>query len=714
VLSGRSSVARFDDIGTHPDYVPVHGVIEGYDTFDAKLFGYSPREAQTTDPQQRKFLECAFEALERAGHPRETVGRSFGVVAGVGNNSYFVNNLLPDAALRADWNETAMFVASEKDHVATRVAHRLDLTGPAWSVQTSCSTSLVAVHLACRALQTGDADLMLAGGSTIQVPHEAGHVFTPHGIASRDGTCRPFDVAASGTVFGSGFGVVALRRLDDAIADGDPILGVIAGSATNNDGSRKVGYAAPSGAGQVEVLSRALEETGVDPARIGYVETHGIGAELGDAVEFEALRAALDGDDRPACVLGTLKAQVGHLDSAAGVAGLIKAMMVVGTGTVPANVGHERPHPQLDLPATRFELSTAAGAWPGGRPRRWAGVSSFGLGGANAHVLLDEPPRTLLLVLADCGATRRASRQWPDPRGGAGRSRRPPRGARAVVRRRGRPGADPATAPARVPFRAAVVGTDVAGAALRARLSVLRRTVRNARLGFMFTGYGGQWPGTQTGLPSQLPAFAEALADALDDAGLDLPHDLTLAGDLWSDPRTGQPLLFAVQHAVASFLAKVARPADLVVGHSLGEYAAGALDLAGAATLVLAGAEVLAAAAGGEMTSVLAGEDVVTDLLGRGLVVAARNAPGSVVVSGDLEAIEVRAAAASVKTRRLDIHTAAHSPHLGDDRPSVGRPARHRHPGGRRQLLRGGQGLPPPRTSHRTGAGDLRSLGATP
>ncbi|MFE6311711.1 type I polyketide synthase [Streptomyces rochei] len=680
ILMGKSSIARLAHDPHNPDYVPVHGVVDGYDTFDAELFGYSPREAQLTDPQQRKFLECAYEALERASYPYEPEGQSFGVIAGVGNNSYYLNNVLSHVAVREEWGETAMFVTSEKDHVATRVAHQLNLTGPAMAVQTSCSTSLVAVHLACRALQSGDADLMLAGGSTIQVPHERGYLHSPHSITSRDGECRPFDIDASGTVLGSGTGVVVLKRVEDALAAGDPILGVIAGSAVNNDGSRKVGYTAPSVAGQAEAIRRALREAGVAAAQVGYVETHGTGTELGDAIEFEALRTVLGSGASGPCFLGTLKPQIGHLDSAAGVAGLIKAMLVVQAGVIPPNVNFSRPHPQLAMEQTRFELHTACENWPNEYGTRIAGVSSFGLGGTNAHVVLEQPPRPKALgagcsdgtgpvILPVSGQTAEAAQRLLD----------------SLPATLDKLGADAATLSAaantlqrgrrELPFRAALVGMDRADLIFHSRTAVPRRTLRSPRLGFMFTGFGGQWPGMCTGLADSYPLFDEALTEALHalrKAGVVLSENLeSLRPDDWWSIDRGQSLQFAAQYALGRLIEAVAGSPELVLGHSLGEYAAacvcGGLDVLGAAELVAARSEALMLAAGGGMTSVLASEEEVTDILGPELVVAARNAPGTVVVSGATEALaefESRSRDRGFKVRRLDIDVAAHSPHL--------------------------------------------------
>ena len=701
VVRGVCSVRRFEagegdvpaELQDHPDYVPVYGSVPGAQEFDADLFGYSPREAQLTDPQQRKFLECAYEALESAGYGVQPPGTTVGVVAGTGSNTYQVNNVLPHVALQRDAGDTAMLIAAEKDHVATRTAHRLDLHGPALTVQTSCSTSLVAVHVAVQMLQTGEADIMLAGGSTVQAPQEAGHVYTPHGVGSPDGLCRTFDERAAGTVFGSGVGVVVLKPLDRALADGDRVRAVIAGTAINNDGSRKVGYTAPSVAGQVDVLRTAHRRAGVGAASIGYLETHGTGTELGDAIEVEAIRTAFapevtdaaaaesavgDGADHAApCVLGTLKPNIGHSDIAAGVAALIKAVLVLENATFPPSINVARVNPELQLDGTRFEVCTTARPWEraGSTPRR-AGVSSFGLGGTNAHVVLEEAP------VGD----RHPATSVPLPRPvvlpvSARTAEAAGLAARAIATRVADDEALDVGDVAHTlqhgrrphPWRTVAVGTSHVELSRGLRSGPARKARRSATVTYAFSGFGGQWSGMLDGVVDHFPVVAEAVEECIslvrdlagyDLAGLWLPDGEDRVAGL----AQGQPALFTAQVAIARLLTSWGLAPASVLGHSLGEYAAactaGALTTEDALRLVLARAAIFEEVPEGAMTAVLASRAEVEALSGGDLDVAAVNAEGSLVVSGSLAAVAAFEAAATrrgVKVRRLPIGVAGHS-----------------------------------------------------
>jgi acyl transferase domain-containing protein len=375
-------------------------VLAGYDQFDGQLFGYSPHDSVLMDPQQRILLECAWSALEHAGYPPIAEdGNRIGVHVGTGMNVYLLDLLWPDtrAVQRAGGLQT--LISSEKDYAATRIAYKLNLQGPAFTVQTACSTSLVAVHLAVQSLLTYDADMALAGGASVAPPTRRGYLSQQGGIFSPDGRCRVFDKDANGTVGADGAGIVVLKRLEDALRDGDTVHAVILGSATNNDGARKAGFTAPGPEGQAAAINSALSVAGVDPDTIGYVETHGTGTALGDPIEVSALREVFGSDrgDRPGCSLGALKSVMGHLDTAAGVAGLIKTVLALQHRTIPPVARFSEPNPALELEKTVFSVPTAATDWPEIDGTRRAGVSSFGIGGTNAHVVLEEappPPRT--------------------------------------------------------------------------------------------------------------------------------------------------------------------------------------------------------------------------------------------------------------------------------------------------------------------------------
>ncbi|WP_337886323.1 polyketide synthase, partial [Fischerella thermalis] len=377
-----------------PNYVKAGSVLEDIDLFDASFFGFTPREAEITDPQHRLFLESAWEALENAGYNSETYTGRIGLYAGVAFSSYFFTNLYPNRDLTQLVDDFQTFIGNDKDHLPTQTSYKLNLTGPSVNVQTTCSTSLVAVHLACQSLLNGESDIALAGGVSIQVPQKAGYLYQEGGINSPDGHCRAFDANAQGTVFGDGLGIVVLKRLADALADRDYIHAVIKGSAINNDGSLKVGYTAPSVDGQREVILEALALAGVEPETITYIETHGTGTPLGDPIEIAALTQAFrrSSDKKGFCAIGSAKTNVGHLNTAAGVTGLIKTVQALKNKQIPPSLHFQQPNPQIDFANSPFYVNTKLTEWKtDGTPRR-AGVSSFGIGGTNAHVILEEAP----------------------------------------------------------------------------------------------------------------------------------------------------------------------------------------------------------------------------------------------------------------------------------------------------------------------------------
>ncbi|HVS00274.1 MAG TPA: type I polyketide synthase, partial [Thermoanaerobaculia bacterium] len=397
----RSGVPRA--VFTRPDYVPAKGVLDGVELFDAAFFGFTPREAEGMDPQHRLFLECSWEALEDAGYCFAERGGRIGVFAGSAMSTYLLYHLAanPGFAERADWLQIR--ITNDKDFLTTLVSYKLNLNGPSVGVQTACSTSLVAAHLACQALLDGDCDMALAGGVAVSFPHRAGSLYTEGGIYSPDGHCRAFDAKAQGCVEGNGAGVVVLKRLSEALADGDRVRAVIRGSAVNNDGSLKVGYTAPSVDSQTAVILESLSMAGVDPRTIGLVEAHGSGTPLGDPIEVEALTRAFrkETGDRGFCALGSVKTNLGHLDNAAGAASLIKAVQALEHREIPPSLHCEQPNPAMRLDETPFYVNTELREWRAdGVPRR-AGVSSLGIGGTNAHLVLEEAP-----AVRPCGEPR--------------------------------------------------------------------------------------------------------------------------------------------------------------------------------------------------------------------------------------------------------------------------------------------------------------------
>ena len=375
-----------------PTYIKAAPVLEDIDLFDAGLFGYSPREAELMDPQQRLFLECAWEALENAGYDSATCKERIGVYAGSRIDTYWLNLFSDPAFLHSPDVLQALF-GNDKDYLATQVSYKLNLRGPSINVQTACSTSLVSVVLATQSLLAYQCDMALAGGVTVLVPHRSGYFYRPGWIGSADGHCRSFSADGQGTVFGSGVGVVALKRLEDAMRDGDRIRAVIRGAAVNNDGSQKVGFTAPSEEGQARVIATAQAVAGVEPETITYVEAHGIGTALGDPIEVAALKRAFQGTTRKGfCALGSVKTNIGHLGNAAGVAALVKTVLSLEAGQIPPSLHFTAPNPAIDFADSPFYVNTSLSPWRSeGAPRR-AGVSSFGIGGTNAHVVLEEAP----------------------------------------------------------------------------------------------------------------------------------------------------------------------------------------------------------------------------------------------------------------------------------------------------------------------------------
>ena len=377
-----------------PRYVRASPLLDGVEMFDAAFFRFNPRDAELLDPQQRLFLECAWEALEDAGYDPMGCRGAVGVYAGASMSSYLLANLLGRRDLRQAVGDYQAMLGNDKDYVATRVSYELGLRGPSLTVQTACSTSLVAVALASQALLDYQCSMALAGGVSVRVPQRAGYLAQEGGILSLDGHCRAFDAEARGTLGGNGAGVVVLKRLEDALADGDTVRAVIRGAALNNDGSLKVGFTAPSLDRQAEVIVMAQTLAGVDPGTVTYVEAHGTATPLGDPIEVAALtRAFRAGTDRTGfCALGSVKTNFGHLDAAAGVAGLIKTVLALQQRQIPPSLHFHTPNPEIDFASSPFYVNAALREWTGeGGPLR-AGVSSFGIGGTNAHVVLEEAP----------------------------------------------------------------------------------------------------------------------------------------------------------------------------------------------------------------------------------------------------------------------------------------------------------------------------------
>ncbi|HEV2862457.1 MAG TPA: SDR family NAD(P)-dependent oxidoreductase [Pyrinomonadaceae bacterium] len=665
------------------NYVKAGAVVEDAELFDASFFGFTPREAEMTDPQHRLFLEHAWQALEAAGYDPEKYAGRVGVFAGESVNSYLLHNLLPRRDLLESVGVFQTLIGNDRDHLATQTAYKLNLTGPCLNIQTACSTSLVAVHVACQSLLNRECDMALAGGVSVGVPQGQGALYQEGGIVSPDGHCRAFDAQAGGTVKGSGVGVVVLKRLSDALADGDSIEAVIKGSAVNNDGSLKVGYTAPSVEGQAGVIEEALAAAAVEPETITYVETHGTGTALGDPVEIAALTQAFGA--RGSCAIGSLKTNIGHLDAAAGVAGLIKTVLALKHRELPPSLHFTRPNPNIDFARTPFHVNTALAPWDSnGTPRR-AGVSSFGIGGTNAHVILEEAPtpepsgasrsHQLLTLSAktatalESAAANLASYLKERPQAElADVAYTLQLGRKEFAHRRSFVCRD---------AREAVSALESADAA-RPQIN-LEEHAGSPSVVFMFPGQGSQYAHMGRELYEGEPVFraeVDRCAELLRaGAGLDLlgalygeaDSDETAASRLMQTSLT-QPALFVVEYALAKLLMSWGvRPAAMI-GHSIGEYVAaclaGVFSLEDALKLVSARGRLMQEMPAGSMLAVPLSEQAVSSFLSEAVSVAAVNGPAMCVVSGASEEIqrtEARLAAEGVASRRLHTSHAYHS-----------------------------------------------------
>ena len=677
LCEGRDSITMFADDELDPSlpasltgdplYVKARGVMDGVELFDAGFFGMSPREAEAMDPQQRLFLELCWECLERGGHAPGAAGSQVGVFAGMYNASYFSRHVShhPDAIDKL--GEFQVMLANEKDYIAARVAWRLNLTGPAISVHTACSTSLVAIAQACASLRSGQCDMALAGGASIVCPPRSGYLYQEGAMLSPDGRTRSFDARAQGTVFSDGAAVVLLKRLPDALADGDAVIAVLRGEAINNDGRDKASFTAPSVDGQAAVIVAAQRAAGVDARSVSYVEAHGTATPMGDPVELEALIRAFRRTtlDPGFCRIGSLKSNVGHLVIAAGAAGVIKTALALAEERLPPSIHFETPNPRIPFAGSPFVVNDGLTGWPRGAEPRRAGVSSFGVGGTNAHVVLEEAP------------LRAASSPSAGPQLLLLSARSAPALAAMAARLGDHLEADPATNLAdaahtlqigrsRFMHRLAVVAESPAAAvaALRDLTSPHRvtRTMPTAQpaLAWLLPGQGAQYARMGAGLRASDGAFRAALDECLAVLAPHLRFDLAALlaaddGETLTPTGVAQPAMFAIQYALGrTWMAQGAAPA-LLIGHSVGEFAAavfaGVMSLVDAAGLVAARGTLMQALPGGSMLSVRLSGEVLAPMLPADVSLAAENGPNASVASGPTASIE--ALAATLETRGI-------------------------------------------------------------
>ncbi|MDJ0658844.1 MAG: SDR family NAD(P)-dependent oxidoreductase [Crocosphaera sp.] len=684
LLDGKTLTSIFSD--QNGEKIEAGSILKDVDQFDASFFGFNPREAERLDPQHRLFLECASEAIETAGYDSDREKRPIGVFAGVGLSTYWFNNIYTNSKPLTIKEGLQNIIGIDKDYVPTLASYKLNLTGPSVSVGTACSSSLVAVHLACQSLLAGECDMALAGGVSVKIPQNEKNL-CPGEIVSPEGKCRAFDANAKGTVGGNGVGVVTLKRLEDAIADGDCIYAVIKGSAMNNDGALKVGYTAPSETGQVKVIKAAQMMAEVDPDTITYMETHGTGTVLGDPIEVSAMTEAFrNGTDKKGyCAIGSVKTNVGHLDAAAGITGFIKAVLAVKHGLLPPSLHFEQPNPQIDFENSPFYVNTTLKEWqPKEMPRR-AGVSSFGIGGTNVHLILEEPPtlsknsvsrshQLLLLSAKTPTALDAATRNLGD----------------YLNQHQGVNLADVAYTlqVGRKQFnhrRMMVVETVQDAVSLiesheGKRILTQEAEDSNQSIVFMFTGQGSQYVNMGRDLYDNETIFREICDQCFEilKSHLDVDlkeiiypntENLDIASQRLQETALTQPALFITEYALAKLWMSWGIMPKAIIGHSIGEYVAACLanvfSLEDALMLVANRGKMMQKLPSGTMLSVNLSAEEIERFLDKNLSLAAINSPDLSVVSGRLEAVEELGkilTEKSINYRRLHTSHAFHSP----------------------------------------------------
>ncbi|HBI84021.1 MAG TPA: hypothetical protein DDY24_09890 [Alcaligenaceae bacterium] len=717
LVDGVESITFFDEkdlinngfsksLVEKPDYVKASPLLNDARGFDAEFFGYSARDAELMDPQHRQFLECAWEAFENAGYDPTTYPGVTGVYAGAAMNTYLMNNILPnkkDLDPQDDFNVATldsmggfmMMVANDKDYLTTRVSYKLNLSGPSVNVQTACSTGLVTVHMACQSLLSGETDLFLTGGASIQSPEHAGHLYQPGLIVSPDGHVRSFDAQARGTIFGSGVGAVLLKRLDDAIRDGDHIYAIVKGSAVNNDAGMKVGYMAPSSDGQAIAVAEAISVAGIDPDTIGFVEAHGTGTEIGDPIELDGLTQVFrtQTQETQFCALGSVKTNVGHLQITSGTAGFIKTALTLHHKVIPPLLNFNTPNPGLHIDQSPFFINTEAIEWKKGNHPRRAGVNSLGIGGTNAHAILEEAPELPPLINPQERPLHMlflSARTEPALKQLAGRYAR---------HFEAHPDIDLAnachtanTGRKTFDYRVALTGATAAEMIAQLRLiesdgstsgsiEVYSASKARHQVGFLFTGQGSQYINMGRDLYQSQTVFKQHVDDCaslfeplIGSNLIDIIYPTDEQSALIHQTGLAQPALFTIEYALAKLWQSWGVNPDYVMGHSLGEYAAaciaGVFSLEEAIKLVAARATLMQSLEQtGEMWAVSAPVAAVRSLLTTGnltkeISIAADNGPESVVVSGESSAISTlikQLTAQGIRTQKLNTSHAFHS-----------------------------------------------------
>jgi len=705
LCAGKESITFFSDeelerAGVPPqtysksNYVKAAPVLNNPGHFDAPFFGYSPREAAATDPQHRLFLECAWEALESAGYDSDRIKVPVGVFGGAAMNTYLLHSgLLPEFS--SDYLPT--LIGNDNSFLATRVSYKLNLTGPSITVQTACSSSLVAVHTACQSLLSRECDMALAGGTAVRVPHHAGHLYQEYSVFTPDGHCRTFDANAQGTIFGSGVGLIVLKRLEEAMADQDIIYAIVKGSAINNDGSSKVDYTAPSVNSQSHVIVEAMASADVMSDTISYVEAHGTGTNLGDPIELSALTKAFrkHTDKKQFCAIGSVKSNIGHLDAAAGIAGLIKTVMALKDKKIPASLHYETPNPQIDFANSPFFVNTALREWTSTEHPRRAGISSLGIGGTNAHIILEEAPYSeqhkevsldeaknpQVLILSarseaalEAYAVNLADNLEKQPKINLDDV--------AYTLREGRK---------QFEYRRTIVCTSTKDAILHLTDLDSKQsqrgiaTVKSKEIVFMFPGQGAQYVDMGRELYDREDVFRNAVSRCAEKFNQYLGSDLrthlyppteqdsvviqTKEQTVLNETAWAQPAIFSIEYAMAQLLLSWGVRPTLVVGHSIGEYAAaciaGVFTLEDAVKLVAARGSLMQSVAPGAMLAVRCSLNDVEHFLNEDLAIAAINSADRTVVAGTftaIEELESKLESVGIVSQKLHTLHAFHSP----------------------------------------------------
>ena len=691
--SGKQSVQFFSDeeleeagidprVFSDPNYVKASPTMEGHDLFDASFFGYSPREAQFIDPQHRIFLENCWQSLEHAGYDPARFDGSIGVFGGSAMNTYL---LATGHSANFFTEYLPTLLGSDKDFLTTRVSYKLNLTGPSVAVQTACSSSLVAVHLACQSLLNHETDMAIAGGVAIKVPHHAGYMFEEHSVFTPDGVCRPFDANAKGTIFGSGVGSVILKRLDEALEDHDTIHAIIKGSAINNDGSSKIDYTAPSVNSQAEAIVEAMGAAGITADTVSYVEAHGTGTYLGDPIEVKALTKAFSQDtqEKEFCAIGSVKSNIGHLDAAAGVAGLIKTVLSLKNRQLPASINFDSPNPEINFKETPFYVNDKLSDWINHRAPLRAGITSLGMGGTNAHVILEESTYTIPTSKASgpylftlSAKSKDAVAKICENLAGYLKATDEDLSDVAYTFNLGRQ---------KFNYRTHVVGQDKEEliqnleSVNSGSKSIAQQEPESREVVFMFSGQGSQYVSMAAQIYDSEEVFRASFDQCADYLlallGVDI-RTIVYPDDNSGDQKSiinqtayTQPILFTVEYALAQLWMSLGVTPSAVVGHSIGEYAAacvaGVMSLEDALTLVVNRGRLMQDLPAGDMLAIPLPETEVQKYLDPNLSIAVINSPLATVVSGPQEAVQgliQKLKADDVNSTLLHTSHAFHSP----------------------------------------------------